>query len=84
MRYRLGLLIQGNGDTDTSSKSILLYLDHYKLVNYTKKWLKIDNFHEKPPITKINSEEFQNSLFNSVSILRKVKQCSLTYLPFFL
>ena len=62
---------------------VLELLVQLKLVNYTKKWLKIGNFYEKRPIIKINSEEFQKSFFNSVSIFRKFKQCSLTYLPVF-
>ena len=35
------------------------------------------------PIIKINSEEFQKSFLNAVSIFGKLKQCSFTYLPVF-
>ena len=62
---------------------VLELLVQLKLVNYTKKWLKIGNFYEKRSIIKINSEEFQKSFFNSVSIFRKFKHCSFTYLPVF-
>ena len=55
----------------------------WSLVNYTRKWLKIVNFHDKRPIIKINPRDFQKSFFDSVSIFRKLKQRSLTYLPVF-
>ena len=62
---------------------VLENLVYIKLVNYTKKWLKIDDFHEKGPTLKINSEEFEESFLNSDLVFGMIKQCYLTYLPVF-
>ena len=51
MRYRFGPLMQGTGYDATYFRNIFCSLDHHKLVNYTKKWPKLDQSSVKSSVS---------------------------------